>query len=471
MYKKGLAVGAFIIIVFVFFMGFISYNNRLQENLGVLTPNADHEEERKEDVLKTVKVPDLLGATIEEVRLLLEEYELIGVIGEEYTDRSEKGLVFHQSPNKNLLVEKGSKVYFTLSLGPFGSSEKEKTFIMPNFIGMTEEEVRNVAEELGLFVEISYRESTTTSSGTVLSQDPSKGVDIKEGTAITIVLPQEPEPQRVNVPSVVGQQRNAAVEILKNAGFMVTVREVDSTTQNVGKVLTQNPSAQGTATKGSTVTISVGKKVETPMVTVPSVLGQTRANAVEALEKLGLVVRIQEQESTDENIGKVLGQNPSANTSMEKGATVTLTVGKKAEVERVLVPSVVGQDRGKAEETLRDLGFIVVVQEEESTENQVGKVLRQQPGPEESLVYGSTVTLHVGIQVQSEMITVMDVMGLSEEEAVAKLESQGFVVKIERRTSAFVDVGIVMEQKPSAGTSLAKGAEITLVISRGVDGN
>lgn len=145
------------------------------------------------------------------MRLLLEEYELIGVIGEEYTNRSEKGLVFHQSPNKNLLVEKGSKVYFTLSLGPFGSSEKEKTFIMPNFIGMTEEEVHNVAEELGLFVEISYRESTTTSSGTVLSQDPSKGVDIKEGTAITIVLSQEPEPQRVNVPSVVGQQRNAAV--------------------------------------------------------------------------------------------------------------------------------------------------------------------------------------------------------------------------------------------------------------------
>lgn len=61
MYKKGLAVVGFIIIVFVFFMGFISYNNRLQENLGVLTPNADHEEERKEDVLKTVKIPDLLG--------------------------------------------------------------------------------------------------------------------------------------------------------------------------------------------------------------------------------------------------------------------------------------------------------------------------------------------------------------------------------------------------------------------------
>lgn len=471
MYKKGLAVGAFIIIAFVFFMGFVSYNNRLQENLGALTPVVQGEEEGKKDETKTVKVPDLLGATLEEVRLLLDEYELIGVIDEEYTDRSEKGLVFYQSPIKNAQVEKGSKVYFTVSLGPFGSSEKEKPFAMPNFVGMTEEEVRTVAEELGLLLGVNYRESTTTASGTVLSQHPSQGVEIKASTAITITLAQEPEPKMATIPSVVGQQRSAAVELLRNAGFMVTVREVESTTQNEGKVISQNPSAQGTATEGSTVTISVGKKVEKPMVTVPSVLGLTRRNAMEALEKLGILVWIEEKESTEENIDRVLAQNPSANTSMEKGATVTLTVGKKAEVQRVKLPSLVGQDRAKSEETLKNLGFIVVVKEEDSPQGQVGKVLRQQPGPEESLVYGSTVTLYVGIKVQSEMVTVLDVMGMSEEEAVAKLQAQGFVVKIERSASETVEAGRVMEQKPSAGTSLAKGAEITLVVSRGVEGN
>jgi beta-lactam-binding protein with PASTA domain len=67
-------------------------------------------------------------------------------------------------------------------------------------------------------------------------------------------------PSSATVPTVVGEQREAAQDDLKNAGFKVRVENVqvtDPTQDNV--VQDQNPDGGSQAESGSTVTIFVGQ--------------------------------------------------------------------------------------------------------------------------------------------------------------------------------------------------------------------
>jgi beta-lactam-binding protein with PASTA domain len=65
------------------------------------------------------------------------------------------------------------------------------------------------------------------------------------------------------VPSVVGLTEANAINTLNNAGFspQVVEQDTDDPTQD-GRVISQDPAANSTATDGSTVTIPVGNYVE-----------------------------------------------------------------------------------------------------------------------------------------------------------------------------------------------------------------
>jgi eukaryotic-like serine/threonine-protein kinase len=65
-----------------------------------------------------------------------------------------------------------------------------------------------------------------------------------------------------------------------------------------------------------------------PTTTVPSVVGLTEANAIDALESKGFKVNVTEQSTPDPTKdGKVLSQNPAGNTTAERGSTVSIVVG------------------------------------------------------------------------------------------------------------------------------------------------
>ena len=77
------------------------------------------------------------------------------------------------------------------------------------------------------------------------------------------------------------------------------------------------------------VLVRVGKKPD--QVTVPNVVGQSPDDATKKLTdaKLNVAPDIQEKETDDPNqVGKVTDQSPAANTQVNPGTQITLTVGK-----------------------------------------------------------------------------------------------------------------------------------------------
>lgn len=67
----------------------------------------------------------------------------------------------------------------------------------------------------------------------------------------------------------------------------------------------------------------------------------------------------------------------------------------------------------------------------------------------------------------SAPVTVPDVTGLPQEDAIAALEAAGFSVSVVTATSSTVPVGSVISQEPAGGTESTAGATVTITVSIG----
>ncbi len=157
------------------------------------------------------------------------------------------------------------------------------------------------------------------------------------GTEPNLKVCKEPTSyQDLTVPSVIGLDKSAAISLLHNSGFNVSIRYAPSSDQPEGTVLSQDPAAGTQLRQTGTVTITVVKGAPTPTpstVTVPNVIGMTRGAASAALRKAGLVpvvVEQQECDPTDPNCdyhqGVVWSQSPSGGMKVQTGTSITIVV-------------------------------------------------------------------------------------------------------------------------------------------------
>jgi serine/threonine-protein kinase len=107
---------------------------------------------------------------------------------------------------------------------------------------------------------------STEPEGKVLSQSPGAGKVVARGSQVTIFA----STGAITVPDVVGQDRKAAVNALKKAGFTPAVTEEETTDPTkVNRVISEFPPAGSRGRRGDTVTISVGVASPTTTTTTP----------------------------------------------------------------------------------------------------------------------------------------------------------------------------------------------------------
>lgn len=88
-----------------------------------------------------------------------------------------------------------------------------------------------------------------------------------------------------------------------------------------------------------------------------------------------------------------------------------------------------------------------------------------------SKAYSSVETTTVRPRTTTRRVSVIvsNVVGLSESLAVATLENQNFIVKVQREYSDTVSKGTVIRQSPNAGSLGYAGDTVTIVVSEGQD--
>ena len=203
-------------------------------------------------------------------------------------------------------------------------------------------------------------------------------------------------PAEVLLPNFVGMSRE---EAQSNADESKLVLEVTSEEYNSevpeGYIISQDPKyvEDYNVKEGSTVKIVISKGAEKTK--VPKVTGMTEEEAVKALEDANLKAEITEETSEKVEAGYVISQDIEAETEIETGETIKITVSKGTGIKQVEVTSVIGQTEESAKTTLTNLGLKVNVTYEEDSSKENGVVLRQSVSSGEKVNEGTTITLTV----------------------------------------------------------------------------
>jgi beta-lactam-binding protein with PASTA domain len=199
-------------------------------------------------------------------------------------------------------------------------------------------------------------------------------------------------------------------------------------------------------------------------VVVPDVVGAERSSAIAILKRTGLLAEEKTEQVEDGKVGLVVAQDPKAGTSAVAGSVIAISVG--IATESVVVPDVVGSLFGEASVSLKKVQLLVGSVEPPNP-GANGLVLAQSPKAGSEVVRGSFVDLKVQPSVAPpSTVEVPDLTHLTLDEARRKLSEQKLKPgDITTQPTAEGQVGLVLSQSPKAGTKVAPGSEVALVIS------
>jgi beta-lactam-binding protein with PASTA domain len=232
---------------------------------------------------------------------------------------------------------------------------------------------------------------------------------------------------------------------------------------DVGKALYTDPKAGTVAATNSKVTLFVGGPPA--KVQVPSLTGLSPDDAQVQLNnlKLNLDPNYTQVDVDDPNqYGKIQRQDPTANSSVDQGSTVHLTVAKTP--NQVTVPNLVGQTFTSAAKTLQNLKLVPSKKDVDS-DQPAGTVVGQEPNGG-NVAEGKSIELDVSNGSQQK-ITMPDLTGMTQNGAVAQLQQLGWTGQA---TITYVRVsdpsqnGVVQATSPSANTQITKSQGVMLQV-------
>ena len=255
-------------------------------------------------------------------------------------------------------------------------------------------------EQNGFKVGDVNRVQREVAANTVLEQDPPAGSASLDCAFLSffcskpkVGLTVSAGPGSAQVPGgLAGLSQEDASAKLEGAGFEAAVEKVNSDKVEAGLVIRSEPSGGKTATRGSTVVLTVSKGQK--LTAVPVLVGTQRSVAVQQIRGRGFTPSVEEEESA-KPAGEVIRQAPSAGSKLPRGSTVSIVVSKG--VEKTKLPNVIGKERAEAVEALREAGLDPTVSEQETeVPAQIGRVTDQFPPPGSEVDPGSAVTVVVG---------------------------------------------------------------------------
>jgi len=166
--------------------------------------------------------------------------------------------VIAQDPKPGAKVDENTKVRINVSSGP-------KPIGVPNVVGSTYESAASILQGQGFAVARKDVESDKPAD-TVIAQDPAANSFVPPGSKITLTVSKGPKTRAV--PNVEQSDADSARSTLEAAGFKVRIVEQDTQDPSLDNiVISQDPAAGTQAKPGTTVTLTVGRFVETTTTT------------------------------------------------------------------------------------------------------------------------------------------------------------------------------------------------------------
>ncbi len=259
-------------------------------------------------------VPDVTGSTVTDAQARLTDLGFVVVTADpgEYSMKIDAGSVLRVEPPPGTSLDRGSTVTIVPSLGPTPRD-------VPDVTGRTLAKARKAIRQAKLVPgDPTSAFSDAVPEGSVISQTPADG-QAPQGSTVELVVSQGPPPRPV--PDVVGESREDADRILREAGFVPAVGDSRFSTQVPrGDVIRQSPPAQEKLQPGATITLVVSLGPKT--FACPDFRGLSRQAAQELADRYGLVADFQTVAGTGGAI--VYSQSPGPSVTVSYGDAITL---------------------------------------------------------------------------------------------------------------------------------------------------
>lgn len=286
----------------------------------------------------------------------------------------------------------------------FGSGvtaeEDEKQVTVPDVVGKTEEEAKEILKKKKLGCKVVERkESDKYEEGTVSDQKTKAGTKVKQNTTIQIVVSSGLVGEELPVPDVSGMSEADAQKELERAGFEKISSEFQYD-DNVaeGDVIGTTPAANSKATKETEIKMIVSKGAEKK--TVPNVVGQADADAQNAITSAGLTVgTVSYQHDDSVPKGKVISQSVAGGKKVAGGTAISIVVSTGS--DKISVQNFVGSYESELLEWAKNNGLNATAQKYENSNNYPeGTIISQKPSSG-SVSKGSTITYVLSLGPQS----------------------------------------------------------------------
>ncbi len=208
---------------------------------------------------------------------------------------------------------------------------------------------------------------------------------------------------------------------------------------------------------------------------VPNVTGNQLNVAIALLQQDGFPIGEIKRVEREAPRNTVLEQDPAASPPGSRASldcsfltffcskpAVTLTVSAGPGSGKV--PATAGLPRDEAAEKLEEAGFGVKVKTVNSSSVEEGLVVHSEPPAGTTATHGSEVTLFVSAGPKLAKVPVL--VGSQRRLAVQQVRSRGLLPSVSEEESSS-PAGEVIRQSPSAGSQVAPGATVSIVVSAG----
>ncbi|MBR0208091.1 MAG: Stk1 family PASTA domain-containing Ser/Thr kinase [Oscillospiraceae bacterium] len=172
--------------------------------------------------------------------------------------------------------------------------------------------------------------------------------------------------------------------------------------------------------------------------------------------------------TNDAEPGIIISQKPDPGRSMSienDGVTVEISVSRS--MTSIEVPDLSGYDYRTAAEQLQKMGFSVEIESATSDTVAHNYVISSSPAAGEMVISGSLIYLSVSSGPQVVYVEMPNLIGLSEEAAIKKLESNNLSYAGSEWIDSPLDRGTVVGQDVQIGESVEEHSKVTLQVSLG----
>lgn len=238
--------------------------------------------------------------------------------------------------------------------------------------------------------------------------------------------------------------------------------------ENTG--ITPTPIISGELSPTPPITPTSEPEKTDKVVVMPGVVGDELQKAIETLKGVSsdfVIDYSAEEYSTEHPKGYVIKQYPLADTDIISNSEIRLTISAGPELKTV--PFTYGNTAEKAEQILRDAGYVVGEKKYENSEDyNKDMVIRTIPESGKSLLLGEKVDLVISLGSNKSLVEVPMLLGKTQTEALLAVTENDLKLgdPIYIQSEAYEE-GQVCFQSTSAGEKVAPGTVIDISISTG----